>query len=128
MSTILQLTLILLQIIKHSIGCCIQKLVWTDCHNSCVCKQASFVYMKSISILQIYCNLRKHSLPFSFGCRKIMLSTREKDLLDTHLPNLNENSAEHFQPYLLNTLQLQKSFKVFMPQICKFGKYQDDNS
>ena len=35
-----------------------------------------------------------------------MLSTRWKDLLDMLLIKLNENFAEYFQPYLLNTLQL----------------------
>ena len=42
--------------------------------------------------------------------QKMMLSTKGKDLLDMLFTNLNENCAEYFQPYLLNKLQLQKSF------------------
>ena len=66
--------------------------------------------MKSLSVLKIYCILHKHYLPFLFGCRKMMLSTKGKDLLDMLLTNLNENCAEYFQPYLLNIVQLQESF------------------
>jgi len=39
-----------------------------------------------------------------------MLKTNGEDLLDMLLTNFNENCAEYFQPHLLNTLQLQKSF------------------